>query len=241
MNVLRSIYYWTVALGYIGSVMLILLLRSYFQEPKAYDPWLRRRLDRLFKLLNSVPKIEFTEELPIDQPLIFMANHSSLIDVPLMKAIIPQYFRGILAHDHMHYFLYGPVIHRMGNIPIHRDNIRKSLKSFQAAQALLDQGIHIAVLPEGNRSLDGKLLPFKKLPFHFAKDSGASIVPIAISGVFSMKNKGSLNLRPSSIVVRFGPVISAEKMAGLKIESIMDLTYKHIHSRLEPYESGREA
>lgn len=238
MSSLKSAYYWVLGLGYIGPVLFILLLRTFFQDPKAYDPWLRRRLQRLFKLLNSEPQIEFAEELPSDQPLIFMANHSSLIDIPLLKAIIPKYFRGIIAHDQLNYFLYGAVARRMGNIPIHRENIRRSLQSFETAKALLNQGIHITVLPEGNRSLNGKLLPFKKLPFHFAKESGATIVPMAISGVFAMKNKGSLHLKPGTLVVRFGALIHAEQIAQIETEALMVLTRERIFALLEPFEAG---
>jgi len=237
---LKSIYYWVVALAYFGPVLLIVLIRSYFEEPEAYDPWLRRRLAVLFKLLGSQPRVEFAEEIPTDQPLIFMANHSSLIDIPLLKAVIPRYFRGMLAHDQLHYFLYGTVVQRMRNIPIDRENVRSSLKSFQEAKSLIDAGVCITVLPEGNRSLDGKLLPFKKLPFHFAVESGAAIVPIAISGVFSMKNKGSFKLNPGKIIVRFGPIIHADEIARMDTDELMVLTLERIYLKLEPFEAGKQ-
>ncbi|MCF7823186.1 MAG: 1-acyl-sn-glycerol-3-phosphate acyltransferase [Candidatus Marinimicrobia bacterium] len=240
MSSLSSVYYWVIALSYFGPVLLIVLIRSYFQEPEAYDLWLRNRLKTLFKLINSEPRIEFAEDLPTDQPLIFMANHSSLIDIPLLKATIPAYFRGMLAHDQLHYFLYGSVVRRMKNIPIQRDNIRASLRSFEQAKTMLNQGINITVLPEGNRSLDGKLLAFRKLPFHFAKESGTTIVPIAISGVFAMKNKGSFKLKPGEIVVRFGPIIKRSEIAALGVQEIMELTRERIYSRLEPFEAGRQ-
>ena len=239
MRTLRSLYYWVIALGYFGPVLFILILRTFIQKPERYDPWLKRRAITLFKVLGSEPKVEFAEDIPGDQPLIFMANHSSLIDIPLLKAVIPQYFIGIVAHDQMDYFLYGSAVRRIGSIAIHRDNIRLSLKSFKAAQELLDQGIHITVLPEGGRSRDGLLLPFKKLPFRFAKESGASIVPIAISGVFNMKNKGSLHLNPGQIQVRFGPIIQAQKIADLDIDDLMGLTHHHIQALLEPFEAGQ--
>ncbi len=238
MRALRSLYYWVIALGYFGPVLFILLLRTFIQKPEQYDPWLRRRVITLFKILGSEPTVEFAETIPQDRPLIFMANHSSLIDIPLLKAVIPQYFIGIVAHDQMNYFLYGPTVRRIGSIPIHRNNIRRSLKSFKTARDMLEKGIHITVLPEGGRSKDGLLMPFKKLPFRFARDSNASIVPMAISGVFAMKNKGSLHLNPGQIVVRFGPVISAEKIASLEIEELMELTRDQIYSRLEPLEAG---
>ncbi|MCF7808742.1 MAG: 1-acyl-sn-glycerol-3-phosphate acyltransferase [Candidatus Marinimicrobia bacterium] len=240
MIFLRSIYYWTIGLGYIGPVLLITLIRSYFQTPTSYDPWLRKRLQTLFRLLDSEPTIEFSEPLPDDKPLIFMANHSSLIDIPLLKAVIPHYFMGIIAHDQLHYPLYGKVVQRMGNIPIYRDNVRKSLRSFEEAKQRLEDGIHITVLPEGNRSLDGKLLPFKKLPFHFAEQCGAHIVPIAISGVFNMKNKHSIHLTPGNIVVRFGPIIDPNQVSEMDAQTLLEITRERIYSGLEAFESGED-
>ncbi len=194
----------------------------------------------LFKLLNSDPKLEYAEELPVGEPLIFMANHSSLIDIPLLKAVIPSHFAGIIAEDQLKYFLYGTVVRRIGNISIQRDNIRNSLKSFNLAIQKLQEGIQIAVLPEGGRSLDGQLIPFKRLAFRFAKESGAHIVPMSISGVFNMKNKESFHLTPGSIVVRFGPVIRAETIAITELDDLLAATYNAIYEGLEPFEAGKE-
>lgn len=238
MRQLLSLYYWSVGLGYFGPVMLLALLRSLFQAPQQYDPWLKKRVKRLFKLLNSTPLVEFAEPLPENRALIYMANHSSLIDIPLLKAVIPYYFRGIIAHDQLHYPIYGKLVSRMKNIPIYRNNVRKSLLSFKTAGAYLERGIHITVLPEGNRSLDGQLLPFRKLPFHFAKEAGAAIVPLSISGVFNMKSKHSMQLLPSRIVVRFGSIIPEEIVAASQVEDLMELTRKRIFEGLEPFERG---
>ncbi|NQV16504.1 1-acyl-sn-glycerol-3-phosphate acyltransferase [bacterium] len=213
-------------------------MRSYIQKPQQYDPWLKRRIITLFKILRSEPHVEFSEPLPLDQPLIFMANHTSLIDIPLLKASIPAYFIGILAHLQFSYFMYGPAARRIGSIPIDRENIRLSLKSFDKARELLQQGIHITVLPEGSRSKDGHLMPFKKLPFRFAKESNAAIVPMAISGVFKMKNKDSLHLTPGKIIIRFGSPIGVAKIASMETEDLMEVTRKEIYSLLEPFEAG---
>ncbi len=238
MTNLRSLFYWVIGLGYFGPVLLVLIIRSLFQAPIDYDPWLRRRVAFLFRLVNSRPRVEFAEELPTDRPLIFMANHSSLIDVPLLKAIIPQYFVGIVSDHQLKFFLYGPAVKRMGSIAIDRSNARQSLRSFETAKDLLHQGINITVLPEGGRSLDGQLIPFKKLPFRFAKESGASIVPLSLSGVFSMKNKGSLQLRPGKLVARFGHIITPEEIALHDLEALIQKTYDAIQEGLEPFEAG---
>ena len=192
-------------------------------------------------LLNSHFKQVYneSEELPEGEPLIFMANHSSLIDLPLLKAVVPKCYVGLLAENHTNYFMYGSMVKRMGNIPIKRENIRASLKSFNLAKQALQQGFPIVVLPEGGRSQDGQLVPFKRLVFRFAKDSGAHIVPISFSGVFNMKNKGSLHLNPGPITVRFGTVIRSETIAEMELDEVLSATYNAIYDGLEPFEAGK--
>ena len=238
MTRIFSIYYWIIALGYFGPILFILLIRSFFQAPHLYDAWLRNRLHTLFKIIKSSPRIEFAEPLPEGEPLIFMANHSSLIDIPLLKAVIPHFFQGIIAEDQLKYPLYGTVVKRVGNIPIPRNDIRGSLKSFQLAKNELERGTQITVLPEGGRSLDGRLIPFKRMVFRFAKESGAHIVPISISGVFNMKSKDSFQLKPGKVIVRFGHIIRSEAIADLESDEVLDMTYKAIYEGLEPFEAG---
>ncbi len=239
MRGIFSIYYWTVGWIYYGPILLFLFIRSYFQEPRTYDAWLRHSTKTLFKLLNCDLQIEYAEELPEGEPLIFMANHSSLIDLPLLKAIVPQCYVGLLAENHTNYFMYGSMVKRMGNIPIRRENIRASLKSFNQAKQALQDGYPIVVLPEGGRSPDGQLTPFKRLVFRFAKDSGAHIVPISFSGVFNMKNKESFHLNPGPIKVRFRPIIRAEDIANMDLDEILSNTYDSIYAGLEPFEAGK--
>jgi len=228
MKSLRSLYYWTLVFLYLGPVLLAVILRSYFQSPEVYDPWLRRRLHTLFRLLKTTPKVIFETPLPRDKAFVFMANHASLIDIPLLKAVIPVYFRGILAHPQFNYFLYGTTIRRMGNIAIHRDNIRASLASFRQAGKLLTQGISITVLPEGGRSADGKLMPFKLLPFKFVKEQQVCLIPLSISGTFAMKNKSSWHLSPNPLTIRFGKPITAAESSRLKEAELAALTRKRI-------------
>jgi 1-acyl-sn-glycerol-3-phosphate acyltransferase len=82
-----------------------------------------------------------------------------------------------------------------------------------AAEAL-ESGLHITVFPEGTRSPDGKLLPFKKGAFFLAAETGAPMVPIVIRGTERMMRKGSLKLYPGEAVVRFLPAVRPKNFAS---------------------------
>jgi 1-acyl-sn-glycerol-3-phosphate acyltransferase len=74
------------------------------------------------------------------------------------------------------------------------------------------QGASVIIFPEGTRSLDGKLLPFKKGGFMLALESGAPIVPVAISGSIDLMNKQSLRIKGGTVKLRFFPPIETEQL-----------------------------
>lgn len=219
--------------------MLIgLLIRSRFRTPEELDPGIKTRIRRIFRRLGVDLQIEFEEDLPPDRPFIFMANHTSLIDVPLLQAGVPRYFVGILAKHQFKFFLYGKAVQRLGHLAIDRNNPRQSLKVFQQAARHLKAGTSIVVLPEGGRSLDGHLMPFKKLPFRFAMESETAIVPVSISGAFQMKPKGSWRLVPGKLVLRFGSIIAVESPSKMDLNVLRDRVYHAIYEGLESLEKG---
>jgi 1-acyl-sn-glycerol-3-phosphate acyltransferase len=94
---------------------------------------------------------------------------------------------------------------RMGKyIPVSRGNSREDAqRSVEAAADALNSGLHIMVFPEGTRSPDGKLLPFKKGAFFLAEETGAPIIPVVISGTERMMPKGTQRITPGEAYIRF--------------------------------------
>jgi 1-acyl-sn-glycerol-3-phosphate acyltransferase len=94
---------------------------------------------------------------------------------------------------------------RMGKfVPVSRGNVREEAEQSVAAAAdALRSGLHITVFPEGTRSPDGRLLPFKKGAFFLAEETGAPIIPVVISGTREMMPKGTLRIKPGEAHVQF--------------------------------------
>lgn len=236
MKALRSLYYWAVGMLYFGSLLIGILIRSRFQPLAAYNTWIQGHLRRVFRLVGTQITLEYAEPIPRDRPLIFMANHTSLLDIPLLQLGVPGAYIGIMAQEQFEYFLYGRVIRRLGHIAIDRSSLRRSLAAFESAQRHLQQGGWIVVLPEGGRSLDGRLMPFKKLPFKFALESGVDIVPLGISGAYAMKPKHTWHLTPGNITIRFGAIIAAADFKEKEANELRDQVQQAIHDLLEPFE-----
>jgi 1-acyl-sn-glycerol-3-phosphate acyltransferase len=171
---------------------------------------IKKNLRFLFKLLFIKVNSEGSENVEPQKTYLFMCNHSSLFDIPLLEAYIPTFVRGVEALRQFKWPVYGWVIKRLGNIPIDRKNIHASIRSMKTTEQSLKGGMSIVILPEGHRTLDGNLGAFKRLPFHLAKQAGVPIFPIGISGLFQLKQKGSWLIRPRPVSIKFGEPMDVE-------------------------------
>jgi 1-acyl-sn-glycerol-3-phosphate acyltransferase len=135
---------------------------------------------------------------------IVMANHSSNLDPPVLIPLLPGRVVIYLKASLMRIPVLGYAMRLAGFIPVLRDGSLEGAKvSSAAAQRELERGSCLVLFPEGTRSRDGSLLPFKKGPFFLAMDSGAPVVPVSIVGATRMLPKGSLNLKSGTVSVTF--------------------------------------
>ncbi len=150
-------------------------------------------------------RVEGLENVPAE-PCILMSNHASYLDPPVLLPAIPGMASVMLKQSLMRIPLLGTAM-RMGQfVPVARGHAREDARrSVAAAAAALRSGLHIMIFPEGTRSADGRLLPFKKGAFFLAADTGAPIVPVVIEGTARMMARDSWTVVPGVAVVRFLP------------------------------------
>jgi 1-acyl-sn-glycerol-3-phosphate acyltransferase len=162
---------------------------------------------------------------------IVMANHSSNLDPPVLIPLLPGRVVIYLKASLMRIPVLGYALRLAGDIPVTRDGSVESAKATSAvAQRELEQGSCLVLFPEGTRSRDGSLLPFKKGPFFLAKASGAPVVPVSIVGATRMLPKGSLNLKSGTVSVTFhAPLDPAEYSEK---EALMEAVRSAIESGL---------
>ena len=148
------------------------------------------------------------ELVPAGQSCIFMCNHVSNLDPPVVLPVIPGHASVLLKQELMKIPILGMAM-RMGKfVPVERGASRDAaVRSVAAAGDALKSGLHILVFAEGTRSPDGRLSRFKKGPFFLAQQTGAWIVPVAISGTERMMRKGSSAITPGVARVQVLPAI----------------------------------
>ena len=153
---------------------------------------------------------------------IIMMNHSSFLDVFLFPLIPRGAYTGITAVENFKYPVFSSLIRRLKAIPIERKNTRLAIKSIKKAESVLKEGVHIGILPEGSRTITGKMKSLKKGGFHMAVNTRTSIVPVGISGAFRFKPKTRWWLRPGAITINIGEPINHEEYENLGIDGLLN-------------------
>ena len=154
------------------------------------------------------------DHVPADRRCIFMCNHVSNLDPPVVLPLLPGRSSVLLKQELMNIPILGRAM-RMGKfVPVERGGRRDAAQaSVAAATDALRSGLNILVFPEGTRSLDGRLSAFKKGPFFLAHQTQAPIIPIALSGTQSMMRKGSSAIAPGVAKVQLLPAIEPSQYA----------------------------
>ena len=166
------------------------------------------------------------ENVLMEKPQIFMANHQSDFDILIVLAHIPGQFRWIAKKELFKIPIFGKAMRNAGYIEIDRQNHEKALKSLDEAAQKIREGKSVVTFPEGTRSRDGKIRPFKQGMFHLAIQAGVPIVPISIIGAHEIMPKRTLKVKPGRIrMVIDRPV----DVSGYTLETRSELIEKIRH------------
>ena len=173
------------------------------------------------KKINSPPKKDCG-------PYIYMFNHVSMFDQFMIGAFIPHYITAVAAIEVFKYPIWGFIIRKYGAIPIIRQKIRKAIGSLNTAEEAIKNGISFLISPEGTRTSNGEIGSFKKGPFHLAKNTNATIVPLALKGGFKAKKKSDWRVQPGILRVVFGEPIESSQFATLSVKDLGELVRNRI-------------
>lgn len=183
----------------------------------------------LIKIMGIKLVVNGQEHIDPSQAYLIMGNHQSLFDIFVIPAAIPLCFVGVEAAHHFSLPVWGYLISKWGNIPIERNNLQSAISSLETAKKRLLSGMSLGILPEGHRTLTGKMTPFKKGPFHLAQKAGADILPFGIKGLFEYNPKGHLKLNPGVVTVNIGKPVAYEAFKHLSVEELRQAMFDRIY------------
>ena len=167
-----------------------------------------------FRIAGIRVLAEGLEHIPAGKACIFMANHVSNLDPPVLTSAIPGRTSVFYKKSLSKIPILGYAMRLAEFVPVSRGgDVEAARESARLATGVLAQGIHITTFVEGTRSRDGRLLPFKKGPFYLGMESGAPCIPVSISGTEKMMHKGSSRVLPGVARVVFHAPIDPARFA----------------------------
>lgn len=153
-------------------------------------------------------ELEGRESLPAAGAApIFMANHQSNLDPPILLVHLPGEIAFLAKKELFDVPILGLVLKVGRLVPVDRSQRAAARASIAQAAAEVRAGRPFLIFPEGTRSPDGQLLPFKKGPFYLAEQAAAPVVGVRIEGSGRLMPKGSWRIRPGRVRLTIQPPI----------------------------------
>ena len=143
------------------------------------------------------------ERLDPNRTYIFMSNHASNIDPPILIPLIPRRTSVMAKKELFSYPILGKAMRLGSLVPVDRGNREAGIAAVHTASEVIRQGINMTIYVEGKRSFDGKLLPFKKGPFYLALEAGVPVVPVTIAGSHYVMPKRRFAIKRGLVTIIF--------------------------------------
>jgi len=213
-NTLQLIYTIAWTAGCITLALLVLLLRG----GNRHIPL--RMASRLWApgLLfgaGATLRVEGLERVDFSKPHVFVANHQSIIDICALFRALPVPIRFVIKQEIAKVPFIGWYARAMGMVFIERGHAREATERLHGVVSLIRAGESLCAFPEGTRSRNGSVGPFKGGAFQVALQAGVPVVPIAIDGSGAVLPASGFRVRPGTITLRIGePIPTAGLHAG---------------------------
>lgn len=194
------------------------------------SPWLWSKC--IFWTFGMRVSVRGYENIDPQKPYIFVSNHASMFDIPTVVLALRGNVNIVFKKELTYVPVWGWALRYGHFIMIDRSNPRDALASIDRAAASIREGSSVILFPEGTRTMDGKLQPFKRGAFSLAVKAGVPIVPLIINGTFKILPKGSFNVQAANISVTLGKPIATEGLSGKEDEmKLMD----QVHHTIEQH------
>ena len=198
----------------------------------------------MLRLSSVKVTVEGRENILKGRPQVFMANHQSGFDILIVLANIETYFAWIAKKELFAIPVFGRALARTGSIPIDRKNFIRAMRSIDDAARRIREGKSVMTFPEGTRSMDGQIHPFKKGVFHLALKAGVPIVPVTIVGSGGLMPKKSLRVHPGHVTLVIDRPIDVTAYTEETLDDLLnrvhDVIASHYYLRRPESTPGKE-
>jgi 1-acyl-sn-glycerol-3-phosphate acyltransferase len=210
---------------YGSTVILAAWLRRPHRPGGVYARATRGWARLLLRAAGVTVTVTGTEHVSATEAQIIVANHQSWFDILAVFSALPVEVRFVAKKELFAIPFFGSTLKALGHVRLDRTNLKAAMAAYAAAARYIrDQHLSVLVFPEGTRSRDGKLQPFKTGPFVLAIESGAPVVPVYVAGTFGILPKGSIRVRPAAVTVTVGEPLPTTGLTVEDREALRDRT-----------------
>jgi 1-acyl-sn-glycerol-3-phosphate acyltransferase len=220
---LRSYFVWT-PLVWLYTVILgcVSLLVSLFDPTGGRQQKIARLWSQMILwTVGATVEVEGLDRIDISKPQVYVVNHLSAFDIPVLYTHLPFQFRILAKKELFRYPFMGWHLRRSGQIPVVLENPKASVRSLNLAVASIRKGNSLVIFPEGGRSPNGQLQSFMGGAFYAAVKAQVDVVPIVLVGTYEMLKMNSYHIKPGPIQMVVGSPIST---AGMSTRDIAKIT-----------------
>ena len=177
-------------------------------------------------------KVKGLEHIGNDPSYVYMSNHQGTYDIFALLSCLPVQFRWIAKKELFTIPILGWAMGAANYISIDRSGKREALESIERAASKIRGGVSVVIFPEGTRSRDGAIQPFKRGGFTLALKSGVSIIPITINGSRDVMPRDSMRVRPGEIRVSIDRAIETTRHSPRERNILMEKVKETLEGNL---------
>lgn len=231
---LRSLAIWIVALPFFLAACVVVWLGSFVLRGRSLEGLIKALCRALLSVCGIRLSVSGRENVVPGRQYVVMMNHVSLFDPFIFYAAFPGIARGAEEESHFRWPVYGGAISRIGMFPIDRKNTERAVESLRRAAVWIRErpDFSFGILPEGTRTPDGRLGPFKRGGFLMALETGLDILPLVQRGGYRISHKGSLLVRPGKIDITIEPAVPVAGTTRETAEALIERVRAVFRARL---------
>jgi 1-acyl-sn-glycerol-3-phosphate acyltransferase len=241
---IRTIFVWSCIVVATLVLGVFALITYPFDRSGKVGHYYAKLWGKVALLANRVKVgIEGTELLNGKGPYLFMSNHQGYYDIFALLGHLPYQFKWLAKKELFSIPFFGWTMAAVGYISIDRGGTRDTVEAMNEAAQKIRDGMSVVIFPEGSRSPDGSIQPFKKGGFTLAIKSKVPIVPVAISGSRDIMPKDKLTATPGEIRILIGHPIETERCAlkdrEVLMKKVREAISKNFTSIVQRRDEGR--
>jgi 1-acyl-sn-glycerol-3-phosphate acyltransferase len=230
----RALFFFVFLVPLTLGCSIIAIIGSLFDTTGAFAHGCARFWSRTSLAMAGVKlTVSGLNWVPIEGPVIYMGNHQSNFDILALTSAIPRRFSWLAKEELFRVPFFGEAMRRAGYIPLDRSDGRQALKSIDEAARRIREGVSVVVFPEGTRTYDGTLLPFKKGGFILASRAAVPVVPFTINGSMAINPRNRFELYPGAISITFAEPVRPEGTGNTARELLLEQVRAAITRGLE--------